>query len=361
MLPQGCHHAMIRGQLIGMVVRQAAADHHQVDPIGQGLVAQRGELDEFAAQRLQCLDRVGEVAAERLVVGVGHAEPAAAPTRHARSLRRVGKRPAAGELVDRREIGMLEEAPGQRVDQVLRDPAIAGHGLQRRADLGQWPRPHRARAGPWSGGPGDGAAAALPDRPPHPAGRRRHRPETAANGTSPSHSPGRRPRRRWADPGSRRWAADRRGGRITPGHRPLSGPRGSPRPATSRRRTPPARTARYKPTRASTRHRGDDPAGRSPARPPRWPSDRHGSGNAGPSNATGSTRPASPGTPRKAPDRTSMSPTPVAEAAVQRLADSQDGAQWHSSRSERPDAKALHGFALLNASRHVRARISSTL
>ena len=31
---------------------------------------------------------------------------------------------------------MLEEAPGQGVDQVLRDPAIAGHALQRRPDLG---------------------------------------------------------------------------------------------------------------------------------------------------------------------------------------------------------------------------------
>ena len=72
---------MIRGQLVGVVVRHAAADHHQVDPIGQGLVAQRRELDEVGPERFERLDRVGEVAAERLVLGVSHAEASAAPAR----------------------------------------------------------------------------------------------------------------------------------------------------------------------------------------------------------------------------------------------------------------------------------------
>ena len=155
-------------------------------------------------------------------------------------------------------------------------------------------------------------------------------------------------------------------GRSSPGRstrsapRPLSGHRGSPRPATVRRRPPPARIARYKPTRASTRHRGDDPAGRSPGRPPRWPSDRrvrkcwtrqrHW---VNPANIAGDT------TEGPGPDEQVASPSRGSSCSTPR--GPQAGAQWNSSGSRRLDAKALHGSALLDASRHVRASITSTL
>ena len=100
-----------------------------------------------APEGLERLERVGEIAAERLVERVGHAEPrlrlAARP-----APADLGHRPAPRQLVDRVEVGELQEALGQRRDQVL------GRGLPR-LDLGQGPADLRQRL--------HGAH----DRPPH--------------------------------------------------------------------------------------------------------------------------------------------------------------------------------------------------
>ena len=130
------------------------------------------------------------------------------------------------------------------------------------------------------------------------------------------------------------------------------GRRASPRPPRARRRPPPGRTGRGRPPRASARRRGAGPAGRSPARPPPWPSGRRASGNAGLASSDGSTRPASPGTPPRAPARSRWSPGPVAGAGHLRLAVSRDGARWHSSGPKRPGDRAHLGSARFDASRH---------
>ena len=206
---------------------------------------------------------------------------------------------------------MLEEAPGQGVDQVLRDPTIAGHALQHRPDLGHGlDRTDHGQARGQVEAPGDKPTAALPDRPPHPAGRRQHRPEIAANGTYPSHSPGRtaaimgRSRvsamsssspgrsdntRPLAAFGASKFPLDQR--QLGGGRRPRK------QPATKRRGHQPG----IEVTTRQAGHLADRLGGRRT---------RRGSGNAGPANATGLTRPTSPGTRRKVPVRTGRFASP---------------------------------------------------
>ena len=71
----------------------AAADHHEVDIIGQPFVTQRRELDQIGPQRLERFQRIGEVAAKSLVLGVSHAEGLAAGDhiRPAQQVRLIGK------------------------------------------------------------------------------------------------------------------------------------------------------------------------------------------------------------------------------------------------------------------------------
>ena len=87
-------HAHVGDQEIGIVVRIAAADHRQVDPIGQPLVTQRRKLDQFGSQRFESLERVRKVAAKRFVLGVRNAETSttAIAAMKAGQIRHLGKR-----------------------------------------------------------------------------------------------------------------------------------------------------------------------------------------------------------------------------------------------------------------------------
>ena len=96
MLPQRSDHAYVGSEDICMGVRYTASDHHQIGAIGKPLVAQRGKLQQLGPERLECLERVREIAAECVVLGVGDAEPAPAPPATWRvELQPVGKRAAA--------------------------------------------------------------------------------------------------------------------------------------------------------------------------------------------------------------------------------------------------------------------------
>ena len=66
---------MVVRQLFGELLRIAAPQVEAAGTLGERLVRQRGELRQLGPQRLQQLQAVGVVEAERLVPGHGDAGP----------------------------------------------------------------------------------------------------------------------------------------------------------------------------------------------------------------------------------------------------------------------------------------------
>ena len=132
---EGVDQAEVGGQGVGVAVREAAADHDQVGGFGEALAPQGGEFDEVGAEGFQGFQRVGEIAAERLVLGIGDPEPRLAGEAPCHRFGR--ERSAVGQRLEGREVDEPTETLGQWSDQVFGKGAAPGRLGQGPADLGQ--------------------------------------------------------------------------------------------------------------------------------------------------------------------------------------------------------------------------------
>ena len=122
--------AGVLGQLVREMVGVSAAEDDQVDPLRQLAVAQGRELDELRAEVFQGLQRVGEIAAERLVGGVRDAEPPGFPAGAGGEPSRGGRGqgPALRQGAEQGEVGVAEEARGELFEGLGRRPVGRGVG-----------------------------------------------------------------------------------------------------------------------------------------------------------------------------------------------------------------------------------------
>ena len=336
-LAQGGDHAQVRGQLLGVMVREARSRsspgrRRRAGPRRAAARTRRGRHPAPPATR-SCRGN------SRRTPRPGHRPRGTVAGRgRSQDMPRIGDpgTGGGGQLVERRQVGMLEESAGQGLDQVFGQSPVGEAAAPARRGARASPRSRRRPAARWPAGSAAGAAARARGRRPRPAGRRRPPRGSSAGGTfrvAPA-AGDHRDDRQVERLGDRTQVAGMLARCRTAGRRS-----GSPSvPSTtdsSAEAAARANSRRQTARRHQPRRRGDGPAGRSPGRPPPWPSGRPGCGNAGLASAAESARPASPATPPRAPGPSRWSPGPVAGAGRLRLADLQDGARWNSSGPNR--------------------------
>ena len=118
MFAQRRNHTYVRHEEVGIEIRIAATDHHEVDALRQPFVAEWREFDEIGPQRLERFQCVGKVTAESLILGVSHTQAAAAAITavETQEVGLIGKGTRSSQFTNGFGLGVFPKTLSERVD-----------------------------------------------------------------------------------------------------------------------------------------------------------------------------------------------------------------------------------------------------